>query len=199
MKIGVYSRTITCQNCGKQFVQFGRGRARKYCYDEECEKARRQSLISKAAKETDFAPDAKVIYSQEIVEDTGFGDIIQIAREYGAVRFKLVEKIQEINNKVIEANNKEQDLLHKLEFMEDITDEEAQDIAVSLKKNREERRINKNQQFLVKSLLDKMTLKTPEKFVRKGIEMINERKYNPKSLDELFTEDEIVETEDENQ
>lgn len=189
-------RKLICKNCGREFIQYGRGRARMYCYAPDCEAKRKQNIISKTSKEVDFAPEVNVIYSQDIVEDTGFGDVIQAAREYGATRFKLIEQIQKVNSRVIETNKIEQDLLHKLEFIEDLTDKEAQEIAVSLKKNRQDRRVAKNLQFLVKSLLDKMPLKTPEKFVRKGIEMINEQKYNPKALEEIFPEDEVVENEE---
>lgn len=224
-------RKLICKNCGKEFIQNGRGRARNYCY--ECEskniQAELKQYVDKKQKNNNMQKennyetvkenvktnskyyfdrtkfkrvevkqdnnctadkDNNVIYETDVLVDTGYGDIIQIARDYGACRFRLIEMIKKIDSEISEKAKIEQDLLHKLEFIEKLTDKEAQEIAVALKKNRESRRGTKNLQFLTKSLLDKMILRSPEKFVRQGIQMIKEQKYTAKALEELFKDDE---------
>ena len=131
-----------------------------------------------------------IVCEKEIVIDEGFGDLIQIAREIGTIRFSLIQQIQKINEKVKEHNNIEQDLLHRLENVEQLSESEAVEIAVSLKKNRNDRRIVKNSQYLISLLLNKaVPIKSPEKYVRKAIEIVKDRKYEPRCLNELFEED----------
>lgn len=128
-----------------------------------------------------------IVCEKEIVIDEGFGDLIQIAREIGTIRFSLIQQIQKINEKVKEHNSIEQDLLHRLENVEQLSENEAVEIAVSLKKNRNDRRIVKNSQYLIRLLLNKaVPIKSPEKYVRKAIELVKDRKYEPRILDELF-------------
>ena len=170
-------RKLICKNCGKEFIQNGRGRARNYCY--ECEsknvQAELKQYVDKKQKNNNMQKennyetvkenvktnskyyfdrtkfirvtadkDNNVIYETDVLVDTGYGDIIQIARDYGACRFRLIEMIKKIDSEISEKAKIEQDLLHKLEFIEKLTDKEAQEIAVALKKNRERKRGTKN-------------------------------------------------------
>lgn len=194
-----------CKCCGEKFEVNAVGRRREYCYKPECDRARRLDAVkryeekkklgkTKSQKANDISIDpntneTQVVYTKPVVIDEGFGDLIQLAREYGACRFNLIEKSKRINNEVSNADKIEQDLLHKLENVEELTQEEAINIAINLKENRNNRRIYKNLQFLIGSMLKNMGLRHPEKFVRNGIEIVKNAKYEPRVLEELFKED----------
>lgn len=204
---------LKCEFCGNYFES---DRKVKYCKNIECIRARsveaskkyimkkkleqgqivRQRYVNENGEtistviKNDNNSKENIVCEKQIVVDEGFGDLIQIAREIGTIRFSLIQQIQKINEKVKEYNNIEQDLLHRLENVEQLSESEAVEIAVSLKKNRNDRRIVKNSQYLISLLLNKaVPIKSPEKYVRKAIEIVKDRKYEPRCLNELFEED----------
>lgn len=188
----------TCKFCGKPFVLKslkGNAKNREHCYKAECElKQKRDCARRYAEKNREIVKNVKyennenfednIVCEKAIVIDEGYGELIGIARELGALRFKLIEKIKVINERVGNTNGIEQDLLHKLENMDKLTAKEAIDISVQLKKNRNERRVDKNMQYLIGSFLDKIQLTNPEQFVRTGIEMCKSAEYEPRVLKE---------------
>lgn len=132
-----------------------------------------------------------IVYEKEIIIDEGFGDLIEIARNIGTLRYDLIQQIQKVVEKIREHDKLEQDLLHKLEFAQQLTEAEAIEISVSLKKNREARRVVKNSKDLISILLSKgLPLRSPEKYVRKAIEIVKNKQYNPRALNSLFEEEE---------
>lgn len=83
----------------------------------------------------------------------------------------------------------EQDLLHTLENMDKLTKKDAIDMSIVLKQTRNERRFYKDKLFLMQSFLNGILIKEPEKFVRTGIEMVNNQTYNYRVLENMLDKD----------
>lgn len=182
-----------CEFCGKEMAVEENSKKR-FCDREECrhqrheiawkkyEAKKKQSKEVKVKKEVEVKKE--VVYTKS--ETTDWQELMDIACELKSIRDKLISQIAKVNEVVRQCNGKEQDLLHKLEIMDEMTDEQATELAIKIKKNREDRRIFKNAQFLIGGLLKGLTIRNPEEFLKKGIEIISNPSYEPRVLDELF-------------
>lgn len=83
----------------------------------------------------------------------------------------------------------EQDLLHMLENVDELTTEDAIKISTLIKQNRNKRRVFKDRKFLISNLINGIAVKNPERFVRKGIEMVKNQTYNYKVLEDMMNKD----------
>lgn len=105
----------------------------------------------------------------ERVEVDCITEILDISKRLGAIRLELIELVEKAREEVKIFNKNDQTFLHKLEFLDDLTQQEAVDMIVAEKKSREERRSAKNKLYLISALLDSMQMKNPNAFVVKAI------------------------------
>ena len=112
--------------------------------------------------------------------------MIEYAREFGALIYKLIEEAKETREKVKYHDNLEQDLLHTLENMDQLTQKDAVKMSIVLKQSRNERRFYKDKLFLIQSFLNGILIKEPEKFVRTGLDMVKNQKYNNRVLEDML-------------
>lgn len=104
-------------------------------------------------------------------------EILRIAREIGALRYELIKIVEKDREVVSEFNRKDQKMfqtiVHKLEFADELTDEEiikyVREDFKEVKEERESRRIIKERMYLVQELLNAMLIKNPNAFVVQAI------------------------------
>ena len=198
-----------CKFCGEQF-EIKRGRMTDHCRKDECIKKAhveaQKRFIEKKKKEKQLAESKlkaevkikkeetpKIIYSakektQTKIEMNDFGDILQIARELGSVRYRLVELAKKNNEEVSKYDKEDQKFLHSLEFLEELTDEEAMKMIIEEKKNRELRRNIKNRKYLIQFLLDSILVKNPNAFM---VQVISSDENVCKSISKLKREENL--------
>lgn len=193
---------MKCKYCGEEFEPNTRGRKKAYCNKAECiKKARNEanrkwySSKMKTLKGTknriiEQKEEKKVVYSSTDKIDNNLkqqdiSDIVQIARDLGTIRFQLIQMLQKENEKISNYDKADQDFLHKIENLEELTDEEAIALVVEEKKSRENRRSNKNRQYLIKGLLDGIIIKNPSQFIIRAVQRSKDYTYIPKVMEEL--------------
>lgn len=193
---------MKCKYCGEEFEPNTRGRKKAYCNKAECiKKARNEanrkwySSKMKTLKGTknriiEQKEEKKVVYSStdkidNNLKQQNISDIVQIARDLGTIRFQLIQMLQKENEKISNYDKADQDFLHKIENLEELTDEEAIALVVEEKKSRENRRSNKNRQYLIKGLLDGIIIKNPSQFIIRAVQRSKDYTYIPKVMEEL--------------
>ena len=113
------------------------------------------------------------------------GDIIEIAKQLGTIRFQLVQMIEKERSNITIYDKEDQDFLHKLENLEELTDKEAIEMFIKEKKNRENRRSYKVRYYLIQCLLESITLKNPSAFIIQTIQRSKDFTYVPRVIEEL--------------
>lgn len=145
-----------------------------YMFDNEIEQ--KEELIKEEKKENTVVFDKK--NRQDVyLEFRDTTEILRIARELGALRYELIQIIEKDRETVDEFNRKDQKMfqtiVHKLEFSDELTDEEiikyVREDFKEVKEERESRRIVKERMYLVKELLNAMLIKNPNAFVTQAI------------------------------
>lgn len=120
---------------------------------------------------------AENILSGQNLKD--YGDILQIAIEMQKYRNQLLELIKKERENVKYYGGIDQDFLHKIENIEELSDEEAIEILLKEKHSRKDRRVCKNRIWILQSLMDKI-LHNPYQFVLEGINATKNFNYKKK-------------------
>ena len=184
---GVDNIECRCKFCGDIIEQPKRGRKRDYCKKPECIRKMKNAIHRKwyakkmeALKGTknrviEQKEEKRVIYSSRDKADTkikmpNVGDILQLARDFGTFRYNLVQALKKEDEKISKYDKQDQTFLHRLEFLEELTDEEATTMIIEEKKSREERRNIKNRRYLIKAMLDSIKMKNPNAFIVQAIQ-----------------------------
>ena len=185
---------MKCKYCGNEFEQKKRGR-KEYCDRPECiRKARNETQRKWYAKKNQKVVEVQntetVVYSvQERLENRlnmpNTGDIIEIAKQLGTIRFQLVQMIEKERSYITTYDKADQDFLHKLENLEELTDKEAIEMFIKEKKNRENRRNYKIRYYLIQCLLESIVLKNPSAFISQTIQKSKDFTYVPRVIEEL--------------
>lgn len=183
-----------CKYCGEEFEYSTRGRERVHCRKEECLKkakneAQKKWYANKIKKElggekiriVSKEEKPQVVYSSKDradnrLENEDFSDIIEVSREVGAVRFKIIEMLNKENKKQSFYDRQDQDFLHKLENLEEITDTEAVNMIIEEKRKRETRRSYKLRKTMLLTLINGMP-KNPNAYVVETIKNRDSFKY----------------------
>ena len=184
-----------CKYCGEEFEYSNRGKERVHCRKEEClKKAKNEAQkkwyankVKKELKGTDIRIVSKeenkpqIVYSSKDrennrLEKEDFSDIIEVSRELGAVRFKIIEMLNKENKKQSFYDGQDQDFLHKLENLEEITDTEAVNMIIEEKRKRETRRSHKMRQTMLRTMINGMP-KNPNAYVVETIKNRDNFKY----------------------
>lgn len=137
----------------------------------------------------------------ELIEkkkEGAYDDILEIAKQLGNIRFDLIQKLQELNNTETNYNGLDQDFLHKIENIADLTKEEAYEIILNEQKSRKNRRNAKVRKYLIKLLLDGFLIKAPVTYMNKIIENSQNWQYIPKVMDELKKDNSLYDLKKEN-
>ena len=103
----------------------------------------------------------------------------------GAIIHQFIELIKKEREQLSNYDKADQDFLHRLENLEELTDQEAIDLVIKEKKNRESRRNNKVRIYLIQSLLNGITIKNPPAFIEQGIQNSKTWKYVPRINEEV--------------
>ena len=184
-----------CKYCGEEFEYSNRGKERVHCRKEECLKkakneAQKKWYANKVQKElqgTDIRIVSKeenkpqIVYSSKDrsdnrLENEDFSDIIEVSRELGTVRFKLLELLNKESKKQSLYDRQDQDFLHKLEGLEELTDTEAINMIVEEKRKREIRRGHKLRTEMLKKMQQGI-MKNPNAYVVETIKNRDNFKY----------------------
>ena len=184
-----------CKYCGEEFEYSNRGKERVHCRKEEClrkakNEAQKKWYANKVKKElngTNIRIVSKeenkpqIVYSSKDrtdnrLENEDFSDIIEVSRELGTVRFKIIEMLNKENKKQSFYDGQDQDFLHKLENLEEITDTEAVNMIIEEKRKRETRRSHKMRQTMLRTMINGMP-KNPNAYVVETIKNRDNFKY----------------------
>ena len=176
-----------CKFCGDIIEQPKRGRKRTCCRKPECLK--KQSVetsrkwyfknleVLKGTKNRiiEQKEEKKIIYSSKDKADTktkmpDVGDILQLARDFGTLRYSLIEALKKEEEQISKFDKADQTFLHRLEFLEELTDDEATQMIIEEKKSREQRRNVKNRRYLIRAMLDSIKMKNPNSFIVQAIQ-----------------------------
>lgn len=178
---------MKCKYCGCEIEQSKRGRKRDYCRKPECiRKARNEAnrkwyankmkvLEGTKNRIIEQKEEKRVIYSSKDKTDTkvkmpDVGDILQFARDFGTFRYNLIEALRKEEEQISKFDKADQTFLHRLEFLEELTDDEATQMIIEEKKSREQRRNIKNRKYLIKAMLDAIKMKNPNAFIVQAIQ-----------------------------
>ena len=210
---------MKCKFCGNEFEQPKRGRKKEYCNAPWCvnkahNETRKKYLARKAgnieeeveAVEQDVETikeridQARVVCSnnEELALESvnknkiiDISELMQLGREYGAIRLKLIEEAKKCQAHEKLYNNEEQNVLHEIESEENITEQQACEMVAKLKKIREPRRIVKNRNYLIQEMLKSMLMRNPPRFVSLAIQRSKNWKYITKVVAELKEDKEL--------
>ena len=198
---------MKCRFCGEEFEPNKRGVKTDFCKREECKKQRKKEVQRQylERKKSIAAPVVMKVEENNSIEEyknnvvcnkvstDSYGDIIEKARELGTIRYELVTALISLKEKISKTDKIEQDLLHMIENVEELTAEGAIDISIKIKKNRNQRREYKDRYFLLSSLTNGIIIKNPERYIRKGIEMVRNQTYNYKILEDMMEKSKDIE------
>lgn len=188
-----------CKYCGNEFTINKRGKKRTYCNKSECiNKAKNEAQrkwyakkmeVLKGTKNRIVANDddgKKIIYSSidraiHSAKNEDFTDVIELARDLGAVRFRIVETIKSYNPDQSIYDKENEIFLHEIENLAQ-KDEVSQDEIVKIVRGfidkRQDRRVIKDKQAMLRQLLAG-TVKNPTAYVTEFIKKRDKRQYNP--------------------
>ena len=180
-------KKIICEICGKEEWVDVRRRV-NYCNSPECakiikERQRKEAMARYNAKHgknkiENLVPKEEKVepehnnYERQIslvaYNELDVGEIRDIARELGAIRYQLIQLIEK-ERAIIENSNKYDDtLIHCFEF-ETLTKEEVWEKYLETQKKRTTRRVAKYRYRLLKTILDSILIKNPDKFMAQAI------------------------------
>ena len=187
-----------CKYCGDIIEQPKRGKKRDYCKKIEClRKARNEAnrkwyankmMVLEGSKNRiiEQKEEKKIIYSStdkamHSSEKEDFSDIIELARELGAIRFKIIEAINKLSPDQSKYDKQDQIFLHNIEneMKKDVVyEEDMLKIIKDYIENRPDRRIIKDKQEMLRHLIQGL-ISNPNQYVVEYIKNRNKRQYNP--------------------
>ena len=191
---------MKCKYCGKEFEQNKRGKKKEYCNDKECLKKARNEVQRKwYAKKMDALKgtknriieqegrEKKIVYSStdramNSLANEDFTNVIELARELGAIRFKLTEEIKKCRPDQSTFDKEDQVFLHNIENLakrdEIYADEIIQAFTTHINK-RQNRRVVKDKEEMLKHLLQGI-ISNPSAYVAQFLKTRDSRTYSPK-------------------
>lgn len=102
--------------------------------------------------------------STTAMENLDISDLIEISRELGEIRYRLIQKIEQERENIKKYEHCDNTLVHTFEF-EELTKEEVWKRYLENKDTRTKRRMSKYRHAILKAMLDNITIKNPNKFV----------------------------------
>ncbi len=189
-------KEMKCKFCGEEIEQPKRGRKREYCNKEGClrqakNEANRKWYANKMNKELKGVKhrivnkeEKKIIYSStdkimNITKNEDFSDVLELARELGAVRYKITEKIKSLSPEQSRADKQDEVFLHNIEDLtkqDEISEEDVIKVFKDYLDKRPNRRIVKDKQEMLKHLIQGL-ISNPNQYVYEFIKNRPNRKY----------------------
>lgn len=190
---------MKCKYCGEEFEQNRKGRKREYCNKQECLKKAKNDIQKKwYAKKMKVLNGSKnriieqgtikkVVYSStdraiNYLENQDFSDIIEVARELGAVRFKIIEMIKKCSPEQSSFDKEDQIFLHKVESLarkEEVYVDEIVSIFTEEINSRENRRNIKDRKEMLQHLCQGI-ISNPSAYIAQYLKDRDNRIYKPK-------------------
>lgn len=118
-------------------------------------------------------------------EKGAYDDILELAKQIGDIRYKLIQMIQGLGENENDYNAEDQDFLHKIENIEELSEEEALNIIKEEQAKRKKRRNCKTRKHLIQLLLNGFLIKNPYMYILKAIEKSKNWTYIPRVAEEL--------------
>lgn len=112
--------------------------------------------------------DSKRKVNTTAIENLEVSDLIEISRELGEIRYRLIEKIEKERENIKSFEHCDNTLVHAFEF-EELDKEEVWAKYLENKETRTKRRMSKYRYAILKAMLDNITIKNPNKFVVEAI------------------------------
>lgn len=196
---------MKCKYCGEEFIQNVRGKKKDYCNKEECfrqarNEAQRKWYANKMkvlegtkARIVEQKEEKKIVYSSvdkaiNSVKNEDFSDVMELARELGAVRFKITEKIKELSLKQSFFDKQDEVFLHDIENLakqDEVCEHEVIEIVKKYFDKRPARRVVKDKQEMLKHLIQGV-ISNPNQYVVEFIRNRDKRTYKPKIKEEAL-------------
>lgn len=195
---------MKCKYCGEEFEQNKRGKKKEYCNKEECLKKAKNDAQKKwysnklkvldgvKTQIVEQKEEKKVVYSStdraiNSVNNEDFSDVIELARELGAIRFKITEKINECSKQQSTFDKYDQDFLHKIENFakkDELYEEEVVQAVKEHINKRQVRRTIKDKEDMLRHLIQGL-IPNPNAYVVQLLKDRENRKYHPRIKEEL--------------
>ncbi len=192
-----------CKFCGEEINQPKRGRKREYCNKEEClrqakNEANRKWYANKMNKELAGVKhrivnkeEKKILYSStdkvmNVTVKEDFSSITEIARELGAIKFKIDEELKKLSPEQSKFDKQDQIFLHNIEELikqEEITEEDVLKVFREYLDKRPNRRVVKDKQEMLMRLKQGI-IKNPNQYIYEFIKNRDNRHYHLKEVKE---------------
>lgn len=191
---------MKCKYCGNEFEQSKYGKKKEYCNKEEClrqahNEAQRKWYANKVKKQlagtnhriVENKEEKRVIYSStdkvmNITKNEDFSDVLQLARELGAIRFKITEKIKSLSPEQSYFDKQDEIFLHSIEELtkqDEVLEEDVLKVVKGYLDKRPNRRIIKDKQAMLQHLVQGV-ISNPSQYVYEFIKNRNNRQYHLK-------------------
>lgn len=194
---------MKCKFCGEEINQPKRGRKREYCNKENClrqarNEANRKWYANKMNKELEGVKhrivnkeEKKILYSStdkvmNVTAKEDFSNILEIARELGAIKFKIDEELTKLSPEQSKFDKYDEIFLHKIEELmkqDEITDEDVLNVFREYLDKRPNRRVVKDKQEMLMRLKQGI-IKNPNKYIYEFIKNRYNRHYHLKEVKE---------------
>lgn len=191
-------KTAICKYCGEKF-ELGRGKVTDHCRKTDCLRQARNEAqrkwyankmkVLKGTKNRiiEQKEEKKVVYSStdralNSLDNEDFTEVIELARELGTIRFKLIEAVNKCNPDRSTCDKEDQVFLHQIEDLAK-KDEVYEDEILTLFKEqidkRQKRRGVKDKQEMLQHLLQGI-ISNPSAYVLQFIKNRDTRTYTPR-------------------
>lgn len=193
---------MKCKYCGKEFEQNARGKKKDYCNNEQCIKkakneaqrkwyANKMSVLNGTKNRIVEQKEKRIVYSStDRVENSlkidGFSEVIELARELGAIRYKIVEAIKKCSEQQSLFDRYDQDFLHKIENfakMDELSEDEVVSVVKEHINKRQIRRAIKDKEDILKHLIQGV-INNPNAYVIQSLKAKENRQYTPRVKEE---------------
>lgn len=188
---------MKCKYCGEEFEQHKKGRKKEYCNKEDCirqarNEANRKWYANKMNSELKGVKhrivnkeEKRIIYSSadkvmNITTKEDFSDVMELARELGAIRYKITEKIKSLSPEQSYFDKEDDAFLHKIENLmkqDEILEEDVLQVFKEYLDKRPNRRIIKDKQEMLKHLIQGL-ISNPNQYVYEFIKNRDDRTYH---------------------
>ena len=196
---------MKCKYCGKEFSNTNkRGRKKEYCNSPDCiRKAKNEAQRKWYAGKTkclegtkyrvvEQKEETKVIYSSadRIINNTNcedFSDVLEYARQLGAIRFEILEKIKSLSPEQSKYDKADNVFLHDIENLlkkDVVYEKDVVDVVKDYICNRPDRRVIKDKQEMLRHLIQGL-ISNPNQYVVEFIKKRNTRVYNPNKIEKV--------------
>lgn len=142
------------------------------------------SYFIEPKKEEDLIIEVEAKEEPKLLDEAdNYKDIFEIALQITKLRASLLEKIKTERENDKKYNGIDQDFLHGIENLDNLSEKEAIDMILNERATRKIRRITKNRIFILQGLLSNMPIADYHRFAVNGYEQTRNFKYNPRATE----------------